>query len=118
MITPTPCEAPLGGYAFALLQKLVNPAAQGRFAKSVRATSFDETVILLEYEEGGSFALCRGGERERCVGVSHDKSSFERESLRQSSALSRYSGTDTDQPSSWLIRRRNVSEAFGSPCTT
>ena len=35
-----------------------------------------------------------------------------------SSTLSRYSGTETDHPSSRLIRRRSTSEALGSPCTT
>ena len=36
--------------ACALLQKLVNPAAQGRFANSKRTTSLNETVILHKYE--------------------------------------------------------------------
>ncbi len=36
----------------------------------------------------------------------------------QSSTLSRYSGTDTDQPNSSRMRWRKTSDALGSPCTT
>jgi len=39
-------------------------------------------------------------------------------SMLESSTLSRYSGTETDHPNSWLMRRRSTSDALGSPWTT